>query len=235
MITTILFDLDGTLLPMDMDTFVRAYFGGLAKFAAPHGYEEKSLIKTVWAGTLAMIRNDGHRTNEEVFWDVFSYVYGDRALQDAPIFNAFYEKDFNLIQSVCGYDPAVPSLLCSLKRRGVPLFLATNPVFPRVATARRIRWAGLSPDDFLLYTTYENARHCKPNLDYYRDIMSTLRLVPEECIMVGNDVDEDMVAKQLGMKVFLVTNCLINRHDADISLYPHGDIQALRDYLNTVS
>ena len=50
-------------------------------------------------------------------------------------------------------------------------------------------------------------------------------------MMVGNDVDEDMVAEKLGMKVFLLTDCLINKHEEDIEKYPHGDFDALLAYL----
>ena len=35
MITTVLFDLDGTLLPMDQDRFVQSYIGRMAKKLAP--------------------------------------------------------------------------------------------------------------------------------------------------------------------------------------------------------
>lgn len=49
-----------------------------------------------------------------------------------------------------------------LKRRGFGVALATNPIFPSVATESRIRWAGLEPEEFALYTTYENTAYCKP-------------------------------------------------------------------------
>ena len=50
-ITTVLFDLDGTLLPMDQSVFAQDYFGRLARKLAPYGYEPKKLIEAVWAGT----------------------------------------------------------------------------------------------------------------------------------------------------------------------------------------
>ena len=50
-ITTVLFDLDGTLLPMDQDLFTKKYFGALAAKLAPHGYDPEQLIKGVWAGS----------------------------------------------------------------------------------------------------------------------------------------------------------------------------------------
>ncbi|MBO4954530.1 MAG: HAD family hydrolase, partial [Clostridia bacterium] len=82
MIKTVLFDLDGTLLPMDQDVFIGAYFKGLATFLAPHGYDPKALIDAVWAGTKAMIKNDGTKTNEKAFWQVFTSIFGEEALND---------------------------------------------------------------------------------------------------------------------------------------------------------
>ena len=76
MITTILFDLDGTLLPMDQEVFVKDYLGRMAAFLAPHGYDAQSLIKAVWAGTGAMVKNEGKAKNEDVFWQVFNSVIG---------------------------------------------------------------------------------------------------------------------------------------------------------------
>ena len=81
-LTTILFDLDGTLLPMDNDVFVKTYFGLLAKTLAPHGYEAKALVDAVWAGTAAMVANDGRQTNEAVFWEKFAGVFGERVYGD---------------------------------------------------------------------------------------------------------------------------------------------------------
>ena len=52
--------------------------------------------------------------------------------------------------------------------------------------------------------------------------------------MVGNDVSDDMVARELGMKVFLLTDCLINKEDADISEYPNGSFEELIDYIGNI-
>ena len=50
--------------------------------------------------------------------------------------------------------------------------------------------------------------------------------------MVGNDVSEDMeAAAQAGMQVYLLTDCLINRHDRDISACPQGGFDELRELL----
>ncbi|MBR1566518.1 MAG: HAD hydrolase-like protein, partial [Oscillospiraceae bacterium] len=77
----------------------------------------------------------------------------------------------------------------------------------------------------------ENSSTCKPNPAYYREILQKRGLRPEECLMVGNDVDEDMVAETLGMKVFLLTDCLINKNGGDLSCWAHGGFDDLRSYL----
>ena len=231
-VTAILFDLDGTLLPMDQDAFTGSYFSNLAAKAATKGYQPNALIDTVWAGTAAMVKNDGEKTNEAVFWELFAAKYGGDALNDIPFFEEFYRTDFQKAKELCGFAPMAKEIIHSLKARGLRVILATNPLFPAIATESRIRWAGLEPEDFELYTTYENSRHCKPNPEYYKDIMAELNLVPEECVMVGNDVTEDMIAETLGMKVFLLTDCLINRKNEDISRYPHGGFDELKVFLD---
>ena len=226
---TILFDLDGTLLPMDQTLFTKAYFKLLAGKMAPYGYEPERLIDSVWKGTAAMVRNDGSCTNEERFWQVFSELYaGERdARLDEPKFAEFYHTDFQQAKSLCGYQPEAAAAVHRFKEMGCDVALATNPLFPAIATESRIRWAGLEPSDFLWYTTYENSTHCKPNPAYYRDLLARLDCQPEECLMVGNDAKEDLIAETVGMQVFLLTDCLINTENKDYSAYPHGGFKEL--------
>lgn len=234
-ITTILFDLDGTLLPMDQDIFANAYVKGLAMTAASAGYEPKAFSKAVIAGTYAMVKNDGSKTNEEAFWDTIADIYGNRARQDTHIFDEFYRTDFQNIQSVCGYTPKAKELIKKIKTKRYRVVLATNPLFPTVATESRIRWAGLDPSDFEAYTTFEHSHYCKPNPHYYKELLEKLQLTPEECLMIGNDVVDDMVVNQLGMKVFLLTDCLINKNNSDISVYPHGGYDELEAFIDKLS
>lgn len=227
----VLFDLDGTLLPMDQDLFIKAYFGGLAKKLAPLGYDPNALVDAIWQGTEAMIKNDGTRTNEQAFWDVFCRKMGLSARNDEAAFEEFYKADFQKVQNVCGFDHRAAEIVHRLRGADITTVLATNPIFPAVATESRMRWAGLCPEDFALYTTYENSSYCKPSHAYYTEITKRLGVLPEECIMVGNDVGDDMVAADLGMQVFLLTDCLINKNNTDISVFPNGDFDALSRYL----
>lgn len=230
-IKTVLFDLDGTLLPMDQDVFVKHYFGLLARKLAPYGYEQETLIGAIWKGTGAMVKNDGSCTNEEAFWNCFCKLLGPETRRDEPIFDEYYRKEFQAVQQVCGYTPQAAQTVARCKELGLQVALATNPIFPAVATQSRIRWAGLQPEDFMLYTTYENACFCKPNPKYYQAITQQLGADPAQCLMVGNDATEDLAASKIGMQVFLLTDCLINKEDKDISHYPHGSFPELMDYI----
>ena len=231
MIDTVLFDLDGTLLPMDQDEFVKSYMGLMAAFMAPHGYEPKRLVKTIWEGTAAMVQNNGEKKNEEVFWDLFREEYGPRADGDLPLFEEFYATEFAKARTSCGFNAAAAEVIALLKEKGVRCVLATNPLFPQVATFQRIRWAGLDPADFELVTTYENSSFCKPNPDYYREILKAIDARPERCLMVGNDVREDMIAEKLGMQTFLPTDCLLHAEGEDISIWPGGGFEELKAFL----
>lgn len=233
-ITTVLFDLDGTLLPMDQEEFTRGYFELLAEKMSAYGYEKQQLIDAVWKGTDAMVKNAGDASNEESFWRKFTELYGEKALSDKGLFNEFYENEFQGAKAFCGFDPKVAETVRTIKKARLRVVLATNPIFPQSAVQSRIQWAGLDVSDFEYITTYENSRYCKPNPEYYSEILSKLKLQPEECLMVGNDVTEDMAARTVGMNVFLLTDCLINREHKDINQYPRGSFEQLLNYIENL-
>lgn len=233
-ITTILFDLDGTLLPMDQDVFIKMYLKSLAKHMSQYGYEPNSLIKAIWSGTNDMILNNGVESNEKVFWNKFSQIYGEEKLKDESKFEEFYINEFPKLKEVCGYNPLIHELFNIIRQKGLRIVLATNPIFPKIATKQRIEWAGLNYDDFELVTTYENSKYAKPNVKYYQDIISRLGIIPEECLMVGNDVDDDMVARKIGINTFLLTECLINKNGVSIDKYKNGNMRCLIEYIKTI-
>ena len=152
-------------------------------------------------------------------------------VRDRDVIDAFYQGEFNQARDACGFAPDAARIVAALRGAGKDVVLATNPIFPRTATENRIRWAGLAPEDFLYYTTYENAHYCKPNLRYYTEVLEKIGRRPEECLMVGNDAEEDMAASTLGMQVFLLTDCLINRRGADLTAYVRGGFPELEAYL----
>lgn len=227
MVTTFLFDLDGTLLPQNQDQFLGGYFQLLAAHFQPFGYHPKELIAAIFQGTKAMIANNGLKTNEQVFWETFrNLIQGDAGWFEKE-FQTFYSQEFDSLRCYCKANLLATITVGALKAKGYQLILATNPLFPMMATKMRIGWANLSASDFSLITTFENSFSSKPNPRYYQEIVKKVGKNPEECFMVGNDVLEDMVAETVGMETFLITDCLINPRNQDISCYRNGSFEDL--------
>lgn len=229
---TILLDLDGTLLPMDQNQFVEIYFHTAAKKFVNFKFDPDEFMKGIWSGTKAMILNDGSRKNEECFWDTFSSIFGEEVRKLEPEFTKFYLNEFRDAKIATRPTSLAKESIKTLKSKGYKLVLATNPIFPQVATHTRMGWAGLEPEDFEIITTYENSYYCKPNLEYYKAILKTIRKEPEECMMVGNDVKEDMCTKVLGMDTYLITDCLINHEKKEVKEYSSGSFEDFMEYVN---
>ncbi|MDY0010810.1 MAG: HAD family hydrolase [Candidatus Izemoplasmatales bacterium] len=221
-----LFDLDGTLLPLDEELFVKTYFSQLAKKFHELKLDPEKMIKKLWAGTNAMIMNDGSKTNETVFWDIFqpSDMNQDNLKQSLE---QFYQNEFDSVKTSAKPSVYSKEIISLLRKRGKNIILATNPIFPQVATERRIKWAMLDKNDFHYITTYENSYFAKPSLSYFENILLKFNFLPEETIMIGNDALEDMVAKELGINTFLVTDCLNNKSGIDINQFEHGTLEEL--------
>lgn len=230
---TILFDLDGTLLPMDQDLFIQIYFSEMAKTVESLSYTSEDMKKAVWVGTKAMIENDGSMTNENRFWESFASILGEEIREIETDFHKFYKNEFSKAKVATTPTSLANETIKMLKEKGYTLVLATNPLFPRVATLERMSWAGLDSTDFELITTYENSRYCKPKLEYYKEILKEIKKDISECIMIGNDVVDDMCVKELGMNTFLLTDCLID-NGKDISKYKRGSFDELYAFTNSL-
>ncbi len=224
MTTHILFDLDATLLPMEQTAFLGGYFRSLAAFMAPHGFDPNALIAGVNAGVASMLANDGAKTNEKAFWNAFQDALPSRDLAaDMPLFEDYYKTVFPTLRRFSFENPLISPTINALSRK-YRLVLATNPVFPRIAVEERLRWANIDPTLFDLITTYENIGFAKPNPSYFTEIAARLGIRPCDCLMVGNDVSDDILpAIAAGMETYLITDCLINEKNYDISALQKGD------------
>ncbi|MDD3383065.1 MAG: HAD family hydrolase [Bacilli bacterium] len=231
MIDTILFDLDGTLLPIEEGPFIKMYFGLLSDKFLHLGITKEKFIEAIVSGTVIMRKNDGSKTNEDAFWDFFSQKIGYRKSDIEDIFINFYSNDFDLVKASSNENPLAKEVVKILKSKNYNLVVATNPLFPRIAVEKRIAWAGLDVNDFSFITSYENSFYSKPSLNYYENILKNINKKPEQCIMVGNDAKEDMAASKLGIKTYLLVDCLINLENLDISRFENGDFE---NFLNLV-
>ncbi len=225
----ILFDLDGTLLPMNQEEFVTFYMPLLAKKYLSEGiqFDPKAFIASIWKGYEAMVKNDGSCTNREAFWKYMDELLPTDQENSEKIALDFYGNEFNQAIVVTKPNQLADKIVKKAKEKGIHTYLATNPVFPRIATMNRTRWAGLDAADFELITTYEDNCYCKPNIDYYRTILEKFDLTPETCLMVGNDVEEDLAIIELGVKTFLLTDTMENKKDLPIESDYQGTMEEL--------
>lgn len=231
--STVLFDLDGTLLPMDLEEFTNTYFALIGKRGEALGYDPKELVNAVWQGTKAMMKNDGSMTNHDRFWQMFSHQLGEKALALEPCFDEFYENEFHKAKAVTRENPLAKRAVEALRQKGITLVLATNPLFPLTGIASRLSWLGLKKEDFSYITTYEASSYCKPDPRYFEEILKAVKKQPEECLMIGNDAEEDLAAQKAGIEVYLVTDCLINSREKDLSQVPKGSFSELLKVLES--
>jgi HAD superfamily hydrolase (TIGR01549 family) len=171
--------------------------------------------------------------NSDVFFTTVESMSGATREMLIPVQNSFYTNEFKMVRDCARPDKNVPLVIEELKSKGYRLIIATNPLFPRIATDERIRWAGLSPDDFEYISYYDNSSWCKPSLGFYKEILKKRGLDASQCIMIGNDVTEDMRAVELGFKGFLVLDNVIG----DLERVPEcerGDYSDLLDFARSL-
>lgn len=215
-VTTVLFDLDGTLNGIDMDEFLPLYFRALGEYAGDL-IEPQRLAREIWKATEMLIHDRSvELTNAEKFRRFF--LPDEPALRERlyPRFDRFYAERFGMLRRHAPATPLARSTVDAVRGMGMRVIIATNPVFPETAVRQRLEWAGLGDVSFELVTTLDNMHACKPSLEYFREISDRLGVRPEECLMVGNDRDEDMVAAKLGMRTYWVTDMGIDRGQSGV-------------------
>lgn len=210
-IKAILFDLDGTLLPMDTDAFVESYIKLLAQEVA-HIVEPQGFVKALWSATHTMIGDKNpEKSNEQVFEEAFLALLEIEKEDIWPVLDKFYAESFPKLVQFTQPNQLSREIIEEVLSQGKKVAVATNPLFPKVAIMERLKWASIEDLPFDHVTYYENSFFTKPHTDYYSGICQAIGVKPEHCLMVGNDMQEDMIASKLGMKTFLITDYLIDR------------------------
>lgn len=207
MIRAVLFDLDGTLLDIDLNAFLGEYFAALGPMiAAMAGVSPGEAVSAVEAGTVEMCGDHPGRTNREVFDESFLRATGLdlSAPENRERVEAFYADHFSALRGASRPHEHATRAVEHARSLGMRVALATNPIFPREAVVERMRWAELTPDAFDLVTSYETSFACKPLPRYFRDIAAGLGVEPPECLMVGDDPVLDLAAADVGMKTYFV-------------------------------
>ncbi len=234
-IEAILFDLDGTLLRVQMEQFIPLYTRRLADFFAdeirPRPF---SRVMTGAIRHLIQEAGDGVITNEQ---RLHSYLYHELGLPPerfAAGLDHFQRYHLEELKDQVFSIPLAVQIVKECRQRQLPLVLATNPVFPRFMIEARMHWGGLDIRDFTYITSYENSRYCKPQPGYFRDIVRRLKLPAHRCLMVGNDSSHDLAAVATGMRAFLVDTWLVERDEPRWPTDYRGDHGALQQFLRAI-
>lgn len=222
MLNTILFDLDGTLLPLDNKAFEKIYFGGLSGHFTDM-YQPQEFIKMIWDATIAMVKDTSDKTNETVFMEALGSVVNEKLTEMQRRFDQFYQVDFDKVKAATIENAEIKEAVKLLKKKGYTLIIATNPLFPKLAIEKRIGWTGMDRKDFSYVTSFENNHFCKPQPQFFEEILKINHKSVQECMMVGNDAQEDMIAGVLGIQTYLIKNHLIARPDQPIIADHQGD------------
>ena len=203
-IKAILFDLDGTLLDINLDLFIRDYLKGLSACIA-HILPPKKFIPYLMKISKGMDDNDGKETNEDIFKKSFFPFMGHSREEIEPIFMKFYELEFPKLKKHAKKKPEARPLMKAIFDKGFDVVIATTPLLPRIAIEERLHWAGVGDFPYKLVTSYENMRATKPNLLYFKQILDIIEQPANSCLMVG-DEHKDMVAANLGIQTFLINS-----------------------------
>lgn len=233
-VNTILFDLDGTLLPINGEAFEAIYFKGLSSYFIDT-YEPKEFIKIIWSATKIMVKDTSYRTNEEVFMEALKTIVNGDVTWMQERFTAFYQNEFDQIRQAVIPNISIQKAVKLLKEKGYRLIIATNPMFPKIAIEKRIEWTGCDRNDFEYVTSFEKNHYCKPQLKFYEEVLSDLNLKAEECLMVGNDLNEDMIVSHLNMKTYLITNHVMQEEVLPESVIYSGEYDDFYTFVDNLA
>jgi FMN phosphatase YigB (HAD superfamily) len=202
---TLLLDLDDTLLDTNLEVFLPAYYSALAENLRDVVPPE-AMLGALRAGVKRMmLSSDPACTLQQVFEDDF---YARLSMPVGPLrerLMRFYVEVFPSLGAATRERSGARELLEWAASAGHRVALATDPVFPRLATMARIRWAGLDPSQFELISSFEDFHFTKTHPAYFAEILGRLGWPDQPVIMAGNDADRDVAsAQKLGLTTFLV-------------------------------
>jgi FMN phosphatase YigB (HAD superfamily) len=235
-VTLVLFDLDDTLLGNEMNVFVPAYLQALARRMSQVA-EPGILVRTLMSATRQMVEDTSpDQTLEDKFDKAFYPALGLNRNEVQDIIDGFYAQDFPKLKGLTEFKPLAVSVVHQLLERGDSAAIATNPLFPLTAIEQRLSWAGLLSEQihFALVPSYETFHFAKPNPEFYAEYLAQLGWPKMPVLMVGNDIESDMVAaRKLGLTVFWMNQNGSSAWNGQGQEPPHGDLADLIPWIET--
>ncbi|BCR06437.1 hydrolase [Desulfuromonas versatilis] len=230
-VRAVLFDLDGTLLGVEMSKFIPAYLEGLSGHFADQ-VDRRAFARVLTATTFALLRSDdGSRSNQEMLLEAVGLHLGIGRAKWEQGLAAFFREGLEDLEKLITSLPLAREILERCFSRNLQVVVATNPVFPKPLVDARLQWGNLHDFPFALVTSYENCRYCKPHPGYFQDILQSVGLQPGQCVMVGNDTEHDLAARQAGIPTFLVDTWLVDRQQGSFTTDYRGGHEDLLEFV----
>jgi len=191
----ILFDLDDTLLDNSMKVFEPHIFQLLVEYWS-HYVPAKKALAALSNGVQAMDANNGtHHTNEDLFVEAFCSATEIEPDEIKYHMEAYFSHDFRELAHLVHRLPEARPLVGWAIKNAFQVVIATGMQTPRAAVEHRLAWAGVPVTDFAytFITTWDNMHASKPHPAYYQEILTVIARQPAECLMVGDDWENDIL------------------------------------------
>lgn len=214
MLKAVVFDMDDTLLSINLSAFIAVFARDEAALLADISRKSPlSMFATFGAALYAL--NNGEREDDDTNQVFFQKQIERRCgipLSDPLIADvlSYYEREI-LPGKNDGIINARPregarEAIEAVASRGLRCALLTNPSFTRDCIECRMGWGDMLDMPFELVTTMENSTRCKPSANYYLDSIAKMGLAPHEVLMVGNDPRRDFPSPDCGIQTAYVGN-----------------------------
>ena len=243
-ISTLLFDLDNTLILFDEQAFIPVYGKQVHAYFIEEIPSYEVFMKLFLQSTHSMLQKVPQGfTNNEKFAANFAPKVNLSEEEIWKRFIHFYENGFDKLKDIIKTAPKAQELLLFASKHFDNIVAATNPLFPAIANEKRLEWGGISSAiiPWLEITSADNYYYAKPHLEYYEELLKNINKTPSECLMVGNDEVNDMVAGQLGIQTFLIkseetefTKIIRTNLDDAANNFPFDDSGSLEEFYGNV-
>ena len=138
----LLFDLDGTLLPVEPGFFTGDYPEAAAPYFAEF-IEPRTFKQALFKSTWDMVNNlDPDLLNIDAFRISFERQVGAGWDRLWPVFEQFYSEGFPKLRSLVPESTIARKVVQECLDQGWEIVLATNALFPEAAVRERMRWCG---------------------------------------------------------------------------------------------
>lgn len=235
MTLTLLLDLDNTLISNDIDSFMPAYFKGLAQSLSK--YADFDLILSLFSqenNQQLIQNNDPSKTLQDVFRSNFYPALGSSYQKLEPALSEFIENGYQKLNSLVSPRPEAVQMVDIAIERGYRIAIATNPLFPHPVTSARLLWGDFPPDkyQFEIVSTYEDFHFAKPNPAYFAEVLAQMGWPSNPVVMVGDDPEADILgARSLGLATYLITD-EPGEHNTSLPLAGSGPISGLLSWID---